>query len=632
MRRLSLLVGLLAALCLPAVAAAAPVWTPGPVRDLGADVKFTIPDLAVAPDGTVTAVFERTIGEDKRLIALRRPPGGTWGAPIEVGEAVAETYDEELASVASAPNGDTVVAWRHDGPGNSVRTNTIRADGTLRGMQILDDTYPNGIDVDVAPDGGTTVLWTASIDSHLYRAYRPPGLLLFGGRAAVSSHGSGGDDEVREFTSQFGPDGRLVVAYAQENGALRQVRLRRWTPGGSLSTAPIISIAVEAPGNEGWQPDLAVDSSSRAHVVFEQNTDGTRVVDSRVSEANGDLGPVRRVGFGDTDDPDIHVTADGTGRVVWRHEFDELQTRSWVPAGALGPVDTISDPDHQVLWWWSVADASGATTIGWRDWHPPATPTFASVTIAPGAEPEGAPVALPWAQVPGSVDAYPAALSDAAGNVTLVRGVPTGDPRRGVDALLGDNDGAPDLSPLSAPANGAVGQSLAFAGSATDWSGIASLRWTFSSGDPADGGAVSHAFPAAGAQSATFTATDLAGQASAATANVAVAAPVVTPPATVVPQAAVTISKLTRTAITGTVRNATRVDVAVLLKTGKRCRVLSKTGRLGKAGSCKVRGFLRATRTGTTWRLKPKRKLARGRYVIAARAGSARAQRVLRVR
>jgi hypothetical protein len=62
-----------------------------------------------------------------------------------------------------------------------------------------------------------------------------------------------------------------------------------------------------------------------------------------------------------------------------------------------------------------------------------------------------------------------------------------------------------------------------------------------------------------------------------------------------------------------------RVSVAVALKSGTRCRFLSKTGRLGAARSCTKPAFVTA-RGKKTWRLELKNRFRPGTYAVSVRA------------
>jgi hypothetical protein len=69
-----------------------------------------------------------------------------------------------------------------------------------------------------------------------------------------------------------------------------------------------------------------------------------------------------------------------------------------------------------------------------------------------------------------------------------------------------------------------------------------------------------------------------------------------------------------------------RVSVAVALKSGTRCRYLSRTGRLGTARSCTKPLFVTA-RGKKTWRLELKNRFRPGTYAVSVRATDAAGNR-----
>ena len=77
--------------------------------------------------------------------------------------------------------------------------------------------------------------------------------------------------------------------------------------------------------------------------------------------------------------------------------------------------------------------------------------------------------------------------------------------------------------------------------------------------------------------------------------------------------------RLRGTATAGRCASVARVQVAVARRAGHRCRFLSRRGRPGKATSCSRPHFLTA-RGGARWQLSFRRRLRRGRYLVASRA------------
>jgi hypothetical protein len=131
----------------------------------------------------------------------------------------------------------------------------------------------------------------------------------------------------------------------------------------------------------------------------------------------------------------------------------------------------------------------------------------------------------PAADIPGAAASdLPVVAVDGEGSAIVAWPAADGARAAVLDA------GAPVLGPVTAPATATAGVPADFAASATDrWSGVG-LGWAFGDGASATGGAVSHAFGAAGTPVVTVTASDAAGNAASADRSVTVSAPVVQPP------------------------------------------------------------------------------------------------------
>ncbi|MFM9054659.1 MAG: InlB B-repeat-containing protein, partial [Solirubrobacterales bacterium] len=123
------------------------------------------PQVAVAPDGATTVVWERSNGSNAIIQAATRPAGsGTFGAPENLSEAGQDAFNPQ---VAVAPDGATTVVWSRDnGTTNFIIQAATRpaGSGTFGAPQNLSEAgqsafYPQ---MAIAPDGATTVVWLRS--------------------------------------------------------------------------------------------------------------------------------------------------------------------------------------------------------------------------------------------------------------------------------------------------------------------------------------------------------------------------------------------------------------------------------------------------------------------------------------
>ncbi|MFM9077615.1 MAG: InlB B-repeat-containing protein, partial [Solirubrobacterales bacterium] len=121
------------------------------------------PQVAIAPDGATTVVWSRDNGTTNFIIqAATRPAGsGTFGAPQDLSGA---GPDADSPQVAIAPDGATTVVWeRFDGTNFIIQAATRPAgSGTFGAPQNLSVAGRDAVNpqVAIAPNGATTVVWS----------------------------------------------------------------------------------------------------------------------------------------------------------------------------------------------------------------------------------------------------------------------------------------------------------------------------------------------------------------------------------------------------------------------------------------------------------------------------------------
>jgi hypothetical protein len=118
-------------------------------------------EVAVAPDGTAAAIWYRSDGTDDRAQVSTRPPGGAFASPVDVSAAGADVADTE---VAVAPDGTVTAIWDRSGTDSGAQVST-RPPGGAFGSPIHLSAVGGGSDdpqVTVAPDGTATAVWRRS--------------------------------------------------------------------------------------------------------------------------------------------------------------------------------------------------------------------------------------------------------------------------------------------------------------------------------------------------------------------------------------------------------------------------------------------------------------------------------------
>jgi hypothetical protein len=192
------------------------------------------PQVVVAPDGTVIAVWTRSDGSNFRIQSSNRTPNGSWAA--------AQTISD---------------------PGVSA----------------------SGPAVAVDPSGNASVAWTQSDGTNLriYSAYRPSGG-SFGSPVVVSASGQ----DASAPTVSMDNSGNTLLAWQRTDGTKLRVQTATRTPGAGGGFGAITTLS--DPGQDAFNPQAAAGPSVDANgVVVWTRSDGTnlRVQSARRRDVTG---------------------------------------------------------------------------------------------------------------------------------------------------------------------------------------------------------------------------------------------------------------------------------------------------------------------------------------------------------
>ena len=482
------------ALCLSAVlawadpAAAVPSWLP-PQTLTATDSKA--PVVAVAPDGTTVVAWSRSAGATSVVEAARRRPGQAFGTPVRLGS---DASDPRVGVDAA---GNATVAWEEQDVG--VRAARLPA---AAGFEAAATVVAGGSSPELAVGAGGTAAVLAQVGGLLRAAVRAGASGAFAASAPISA-GTVADPDVA-----VAPDGRAVAAWVEGE----RVRVNARAAGGGFAAAGTIRSIVDDAYTVD-EPAAAIDGSGRAVVAWTQDLEtdaaGPYVATSFAAGAwQSVTSPASRAA-------DLVTRPDGVVSGAWV-ENAFLQVAE-LPAGA----DLFTN--------YAVSPS------------PPAANTAPAVAVGG----DGATVAV-WAGGTAVHAARRAAGTNVLSTSNLAAGAGAGSPSVGADAqgnataawlspgrrvtVASFDAAAPVLSAVSVPASArAGGPALAMSAAVSDRIGPVTLRWAFGDGTTATGGAIAHAFGAAGAFDVTVTATDAAGNARRAVRRVTVA-PAAKPP------------------------------------------------------------------------------------------------------
>ncbi|HYG96586.1 MAG TPA: hypothetical protein VD741_05700, partial [Solirubrobacterales bacterium] len=413
----------------------------GPVHRLSAPGEDALaPRVALAPDGTATVVWMRSDGADFRIQTRRI---GADGTPEETTLTLSgATQDAMAPQVAVAPDGAATVVWkRFDGFHYLVQARRIAADGTSPGAaQRLSEPKQDAVEptVAVVADGTATVVWSRfdGADSVVQtRRVEADGTL----EASIEDLSAAGESAI-EPRLALGPGGEATVVWNRFDGANWIVQARRLLADGEAEAG---TVNLSAPGRSAAEPQLALDPAGRATVLWSRFDGSGFVVQARRLDAAGtpEGAAVNLSAAGaDAADPRLAVGEDGTASVLWSR-FDGsrwiVQRRDLAPAGALGAVENLSSAG------WSSGDAAlargaeGTLTMVWRRFDEDGDAVQAKTV--PGPRPPLPPPPPPpepptsaGSPLPGAVVALPPVAVDGALRIERVRL----DRRRGTATLV----------------------------------------------------------------------------------------------------------------------------------------------------------------------------------------------------
>jgi PKD domain len=427
------------------------------------------PDVALDGQGGAVIVFQGLSDRGTPVArAAIKPAGGAFGAPVDLASDI--SAGEDGPRVAMNEAGTAVAVWsRRSGTSTIAQAATRPPGGAFASAVNLSETGADAHDARVAMNdaGATAVAWVrgAGTDDRAQARSRPAGQAGFAPIRTLSSEGTKSPDV------GVAASGAATVVWARFVDGDNRIQARNLDPAGVLGTG-IDDIAQV--GDEREAPDLAVDPTGSAVVVFRACAGGDCVVKASARPPGSSFGVATAISP-ETDSnvlPKVTVDPAGVATAAISPTLapDQILLTRRPPGGSFGAVERISPAGGGGLAPSLAADGEGNVLVGW---------SFHS--------------ALWQAQV-SAFDAAP-----------------------------------PALSGVTAPGSATVGQAVGVAAAATDrWSPV-SLGWSFGDGASAAGGAGTHAFGSAGAFNATVTATDGAGNASSDTRAILVTPP---PPAT----------------------------------------------------------------------------------------------------
>jgi hypothetical protein len=331
------------------------------------------PQIVVDRNSNVTVLWERYAGTKIVLQSVDRPFGGSWTAPVDVGQvnlgtapeawiavdwegrATAVWKDSGVIQTAFRPylgeweaplslsgsesffpqaamdaRGDVTAVWMHFDGSRYVVESAYRPEaGAWESPTLVSQPGEEGGNPHVALDanGDSLVAWRGDDkgDEFVRAAYRPLGG-SWGEPADVSSAG----EQVQSLRDAIDPDGNAIVAWAGDTGELggHEIVRAAYKPTDGEWEMPA---ELSADGGNASPSDVVFDTSGNAAVVWERSDGPSNVVQAAYRpvgegwEPAIDLSEEGRRGTGAVvvlDAPGDATAADGDATAVWVNEED----------------------------------------------------------------------------------------------------------------------------------------------------------------------------------------------------------------------------------------------------------------------------------------------------------------------
>ena len=333
-----------------------------PVEDLSeAGQSASDPQVSAAPDGTATAVWRRSDGANTIIQAATRPPGGSFDTPVDLSDAGQSALEPQITT---APDGTATVVWQRFDGANTIIQAATRPPGGSFGTPV--DLSASGISsaqprIGTAADGTTTAVWSGG-GGLIQAATRPPGG-SFGTPVDLSALGG------PAFNPQIAAslDGTLVVVWQRFDGTVDVVQASVRPPGGSFG-APV---DLSAPGKFTNFPHVAAAADGTATAVWEGFDGVSNIIQAATRLPDGSFTtPVDLSAPGNfASEPRAAVGPDGTVTVVWYRDDgadDIVQAATRPPGGSFGVPVNLSAIGQDAREPGISTAADGTTIVVWR--------------------------------------------------------------------------------------------------------------------------------------------------------------------------------------------------------------------------------------------------------------------------
>lgn len=343
----------------------------GPAVNIsGAGLGAYGPQIAIGPNGAAIAVWYRTDGYEGTVQAAIRPPGGSFGAPVDL-SAAGKFVDQP--QVAIARNGAATVVWTtHKGGYSDIIQAATRPPGGSFGPAVNlsvsgPGTSSSSPQIGIAPNGTATVVWYRARGnaSKIQAATRLPGG-SFG--APVNLSPAGEDDIFPQIA--IAPDGTATVVWSRYTVPDHRVQAVTRASGGAFKSA----VNLSAPGRNAYNPQIAVAPGGGVTVVWRRSNGANNIIQAATRPAGGSFGAAANLSAvgQDADVPQIAIAPDRTTTVLWQRSAGGksiIQAATRPPGRPFGAAVSLAAPGRIAYNAQIAIAANGVATAIWQRYN-----------------------------------------------------------------------------------------------------------------------------------------------------------------------------------------------------------------------------------------------------------------------
>ena len=273
------------------------------------------PQIAVAPDGSATAVWQRSNGSNVMIEAATRATGSaSFAGPVDVSTGGGSAF---YPQVALGPDGAATVVWQELNGGTTFIKAATRAAGSASFGPPVDlslaGANAQNPQIAIGTDGVATVVWSRG--GTIQAATRAAGSSGFDTPVDVSA--GGGSASYPQIA--LAPDGSATAVWRRSNGVHYIIQAATRAAGSAGFDTPV---DVSATGQNAQNAEIAIGADGAATVVWSRRNNSSTNIVQAATRAAGSASFGTPVDLsadgGNAYYPQIAIAADGAATAAWQ--------------------------------------------------------------------------------------------------------------------------------------------------------------------------------------------------------------------------------------------------------------------------------------------------------------------------